>query len=81
MQLNVSLPPRMYEFVQDKVKSGMYSDPSEIIQDALRRFNEKELDREAWQTLNSLLANAKKSGKSTMSVKDIARDIVAQKAL
>lgn len=42
--MNVSVPPIMYDFVQNKVKSGMYSNASEVICDAIRVLDSKQKD-------------------------------------
>ncbi len=34
----VSIPTKMYDLVHDKVKSGMYSNASEVVRDVLRMF-------------------------------------------
>ena len=38
--MNVSLTPELEKFVQDKVKSGMYTSASEVIRESLRLLHE-----------------------------------------
>lgn len=75
MQMNVSLPQSVYEFVQNKIDSGIYSNESEIVCDALRRFNEDESRHEAWKVLTGLLKDADDSGVSSMSVSDVVTEV------
>jgi len=76
MQMNVSLPPRMYQIVQDKVKTGLYSNASEVVRDALRRLDEDQRNTQEWKALNHSLAEGEKSGRSNKSVTDIANDVL-----
>ena len=76
MQMNVSLPPKMYDLVQSRVKSGLYSNASEVVRDALRRLDEEQRHEQEWKRLNAILADAEKSGRSTMSVNDIANEVM-----
>ena len=41
--MHVSLTPELEAIVQDKVKSGYYSNASEVVRDAIRRLHEREL--------------------------------------
>jgi antitoxin ParD1/3/4 len=42
-QLNVSITPYFSKFIQKKVKSGRYSNASEVVREALRRLDQEEL--------------------------------------
>ena len=75
MQMNVSLPPQMYQLVQDKVKSGLYSNASEVVRDALRQLDSSQRNTAEWTQLSSLLSEGESSGRSDLSVDDIV-DIV-----
>ncbi len=79
MQMNVSLPKQMYELVQDRVKSGMYSNASEVVRDALRRLDEEQRREGDWRRLNSLLTEAAESGRSALSVSDVVDQVLDQK--
>jgi len=79
MQMNVSLSPKMYELVQSRVKSGMYSNASEVVRDALRRLDEEQRREDSWSHLGALLADAEKSGRSGLSVGDIVKDVISKK--
>ena len=37
--MNVSLPPELERLVNQKVRSGMYSSPKEVVQEALQLLN------------------------------------------
>jgi len=45
--MNVSLTPRLVEYVRDKVEAGVYGSSSEVIRDALRLMEERDSQREA----------------------------------
>jgi len=80
MQMNVSLPPQMYQIVQDKVKSGLYSNASEVVRDALRRLDEDQRNIQEWQALNSYISEGENSGRSNDSVTDIVNSVLKDKA-
>jgi antitoxin ParD1/3/4 len=45
-QLNVSITPHFSKFIRGKVKSGRYTNASEVVRDALRRLEQDELIQE-----------------------------------
>ena len=40
--MNVSLTPRLEEYVKEKVKSGLYNSSSEVVREALRLMEERD---------------------------------------
>ncbi|MGH9326126.1 MAG: type II toxin-antitoxin system ParD family antitoxin [Terriglobia bacterium] len=44
-QMNVSLSSQMARFIRNKVKSGEYTNASEVVRDAVRRMQESEMAR------------------------------------
>jgi antitoxin ParD1/3/4 len=44
--MNVSLTPRLEEYVKEKVKSGLYNSSSEVVREALRLMEERDRVRE-----------------------------------
>ena len=42
-QLNVTITPHFSKFIRDKVKSGRYSNASEVVREALRRLEQEEM--------------------------------------
>lgn len=42
-QLNVSITPHFLKFIRDKVKSGRYSNASEVVREALRKLEQEEM--------------------------------------
>lgn len=44
--MNVSLTPRLEEFVREKVESGLYNSASEVVREALRLLVEQEKIRQ-----------------------------------
>ncbi len=71
MQLNVSLTEELHKIVQEKVSSGLYSNASEVIRDAIRKMEREEKKENAWAKLNSILEEAEKSGRSSNSIEEI----------
>lgn len=45
--MNISLTPELEEWVQSKVKTGLYGSSSEVIRDALRLLHQFEGQRQA----------------------------------
>jgi antitoxin ParD1/3/4 len=45
-QLNVSITPHFSRFIRSKIKSGRYSNASEVVREALRRLEQDEMLRE-----------------------------------
>jgi antitoxin ParD1/3/4 len=45
--MNVSLTPRLVDYVRQKVDAGLYGSSSEVIRDALRMLEERDRQREA----------------------------------
>jgi len=62
MQINVSLTPELYEFVQRKVQSGLYGNAREVVRDALRRMDKRGIVDAAWSELNDTLEASVASG-------------------
>jgi antitoxin ParD1/3/4 len=44
-QMNISLSPQMARFIRNKVKSGEYTNASEVVRHAVRRMQEAETAR------------------------------------
>ena len=44
--MNVSLTPKLEEWVQERVQSGMYNSSSEVVRDALRLLHDYESERQ-----------------------------------
>lgn len=40
--MNVSLTPRLEEIIQNKVKSGLYNNASEVVREAIRQMDERD---------------------------------------
>ncbi|MDD7987144.1 type II toxin-antitoxin system ParD family antitoxin [Lentisphaera marina] len=78
MQMNVSLTPELHEIVQRKVKSGLYSNASEVIRDSIRNLEKEEQKQKSWDSLNNLLSEAANSGRSESSIDDIVNRVTKQ---
>jgi len=77
MQMNVSLTPKLYEAVQSKVRSGLYSNASEVVRDAIRRMDQQAIVESAWQELNATLDAAADSGRTSRTVAQIIERVRA----
>ena len=71
--MNVSITEELHEIVQAKVKSGLYSNASEVIRDAIRKLEREDKNENTWFKLNNILEEAEKSGRSSNSIDDIVR--------
>ncbi len=49
--MNISLTPELEEYINNKVKSGLYSSASEVVREALRAHGRVELQRQINQGL------------------------------
>ena len=76
MQMNVSLTPELHEIVQQKVRSGLYSNASEVIRDSIRNLDKDNKKENAWNSLNNLLDEASNSGRSKNSIDDIIKNSI-----
>ena len=45
-QLNVSITPHFSKFIRGKIKSGRYTNASEVVREALRRLEQEDLIQE-----------------------------------
>ena len=76
MQMNVSLTEELHEIVQSKVASGLYSNASEVIRDAIRKLEKEEQRDNAWQKLNTILEDSERSGRSSNSMDDLVNNVL-----
>lgn len=47
-ELNISLPPALKHWIDERVASGLYADAADFVRDLLRRDQEQALDDNAW---------------------------------
>jgi antitoxin ParD1/3/4 len=64
--LNISLPRPLKEFVEERVKEGSYSTPSEYVRELLR----EDQKRRAEEKLETLLLEGLNSGKPNAATRD-----------
>ena len=61
--MQIRLPAALEEFVQSKVSSGLYDNPSDVIGDALRLLKRQdEIDRQKLDALRAAIAAGAASG-------------------
>lgn len=83
--MNISLTPKLENFVREKVKTGDYNNASEVIREALRVLQEKEADRKLQiQALKRMLKDGEGSGTpvewNPNRIKSKARALVRKRA-
>jgi antitoxin ParD1/3/4 len=61
--MNISLTPKLEDFIKAKVKSGDYNNASEVIREALRGMQERDVERKAQLgALRRLIRDGEESG-------------------
>ncbi len=58
--MNLSITPELQKIIQQKIDSGMYSNASEVVRDALRRMDEYDSWRELREFMAPRIAAAKR---------------------
>lgn len=83
--MNVSLTPKLEDFVKAKVKAGDYNNASEVIREAVRLLQDRDADRKIeLAALKRSIREGEKSGTPVPwdpeSIKELARKKVKQKS-
>lgn len=80
MTIHVSLPPEMEGFIESKVASGLYSDATAVIGDAIRLMQAEEVFIAAWQAAIRLGSDQLDRGEglaySSETLNDITRSAI-----
>lgn len=66
VEMNVSLPERMKDWVEERLKDGCYATASDYVRELIRR------DQEQRDTLVGALIEGEESGTSSRTMKNIA---------
>lgn len=77
--MNLSLTPELQRLIQQKIDSGMYSNASEVVRDALRRMDEYDAWRDLRDFMAPRIAAAKKGEAISQSFDEIIAEAKAQK--
>lgn len=77
--MNISLTKKLQEYVQNKVKSGLYGSASEVIRDALRRFSDQ--DRKLASLRHEIDRGLQDIEKGNVAELDVEEVIAEAKAL
>ncbi|HLG49397.1 MAG TPA: type II toxin-antitoxin system ParD family antitoxin [Reyranella sp.] len=65
--MNISLTPKLENFVKSKVKTGDYNNASEVIREALRVLQERDADRKVQLgALKRLIREGEESGEPVL---------------
>jgi len=70
--MNVSIPDQMRKWVENQIKSGIYSNASDYVRDLIRRDQEAKDKRE---TLIRALESGVNSGVSKRTLNDIWKEV------
>ncbi len=63
--IQARIPEKLYEDLEDRIKSGIYSNRSEVIREALRKlFSEERKDVNAWKKTSDIGKKISKNWKS-----------------
>lgn len=73
--MNISLTAELERYIQNKVESGLYHSPSEVIKEALKVLQEQDMLREVkLQALRAEIQQGIDSGESTpLDMEDVIR--------
>lgn len=81
MTMHVSLPPELEGFIESKMASGLYSDATAVIGDAIRLMQAEEVRIAAWQAAIRLGSGQLDRGEaiaySPETLNDITRSAIA----
>lgn len=72
--MNLSITPELQQLIQNKIDSGMYSNASEVVRDALRRMDE----HDAWRDLRAFMAPRIAAAKNGNLVTESFDSIIAE---
>jgi len=70
--MNVSIPDQMRKWVENQIKSGIYSNASDYVRDLIRRDQEA---RDKRETLIRALESGESSGVSKRTLNDIWKEV------
>ena len=76
-QLNVSIPPALKTWIDDRVAEGRYSSASDYIRDLVRRDQDTAKEETEW--LRGLIAEGLASGVIEKDAREVLRDIMAER--
>ncbi len=72
--MNLSITPELQQLIQSKIDSGMYTNASEVVRDALRRMDEHDGWRDLREFMAPRIAAAKRGEIVTESFDSIIAD-------
>lgn len=75
-QLNVTLPPALRSWVDQRVAEGRYTSASDLVRDLLRKDQEGAAEETEW--LRGLVAEGLASGRLNRRPEDVLREIMAE---
>jgi antitoxin ParD1/3/4 len=72
--MNLSLTPELEQVIQRKIDSGMYSNASEVVRDALRRMDEHDV----WRDLREFMVPRIHAAREGRTVTESFEGIIAE---
>lgn len=76
--MNISLPDKMKEWVEEQVATGRYANASDLIRDLIREDQDRS---RGLDELRALIDEGIASGISDRTVADVRRDVLAELGL
>ncbi len=76
MQLNISMPPALKEWVDSRLAQGRYTDAAEYLRDLVRRDKDGAEDDQRW--LKTMIEEGLASGTIDAEPEDVIEEIIAE---
>lgn len=73
--MNLALTPELEQLIQNKINTGMYTNASEVVRDALRHMDDHDPYKELREILVPRIAEAKSKNFSSKSVSEIISEV------
>lgn len=75
-ELNISVPPALKQWIDERIALGLYADATDYVRDLLRRDQEQAEDETEW--LKAQIDEGLASGRLHQNPKDVLRAIMTE---
>ena len=72
--IQARIPTKLYKNIETRIKSGMYSNKSEVVREALRHMFSEQKSAEAWENVKTIGKEISKHWKSKKSSVELIAD-------